>query len=191
MKNFFRILIFVVVLGSVSSGLLVAVNSYTAPRIARNEELRLKAAALDALDIPYTNEGLEKVFKEKVEIIKKGDLSFYCASDKAVAFEFHGPGLWGPISGIVSLERDLITIRRVRILHQEETPGLGARIAADEFLSQFKGKVLEPILVFVTKGKAKAKNEVDAITGATGSSKAFEKLLNESIKEKTALFNKG
>ncbi|HBU08136.1 MAG TPA: hypothetical protein DEA99_02835, partial [Candidatus Omnitrophica bacterium] len=32
--------------------------------------------------------------------------------------------------------------------------------------------------------KAKANNEVDAITGATGSSRALERLLNETIQKK-------
>ena len=98
-----------------------------------------------------------------------------------MAFEFKGPGLWGPIYGIISLNPDLKTVRRINILHQEETPGLGARIADNSYLSQFKNKEFFPSLVFTPAGKAKANNEVDAITGATGSSKALEKLLNETI----------
>ena len=51
----------------------------------------------------------------------------------------------------------------------------------------FKNKEVVPKISFVSSGKAKASNEVDAITGATGSSKALERLLNETIQKKLKL----
>lgn len=174
-------------MGTVSSALLVGISKATEKRIAINEELKLKSSILDALEIAYQKENILELFDAKVKISEKEAKKFYRASDGAVAFEFSGPGLWGPIYGIASINSDLKTIRILKILHQEETPGLGARIVEKEFLGQFKNKEFVPQLIFTPQGKARANNEVDAITGATGTSKALEKLLNETIQKNISM----
>lgn len=183
MKSALRVIIFVVVMGTVSSALLVGINSLTAAQISRNEEVKLKSSVLDVLEIAYQKENILELFDAKVKVLEKDAKKFYRGPDNAVAFEFSGPGLWGPIYGIASINSDLKTIRILKILHQEETPGLGARIAEKEFLAQFKNKEFVPQLIFTPQGKARANNEVDAITGATLTSKAFEKLLNGIIQK--------
>ena len=178
-----RIFIFVLVMGTVSGAMLVGINAFTLPLIQKNEEFELKSSVLDVLEIPHEKPGVVKIFDEQVKVIKKVNLVFYNAADGSVAFEFHGPGLWGPISGIISLEKDLKTIRKIKVTYQEETPGLGSRIAEQNYLKQFKNKEMLPRLVFMPEGKASGKNQVDAITGATGSSRAFEKLINENVQK--------
>ena len=187
MRSALRILIFVIVMGTVSGGLLFGINSLTATKIAQNEELKLKSAVLDVLEVPYRPENVLELFDGNVKILEKGDSLFYTSIDGTTAFKFKGPGLWGTIEGILSINPDLKTIRVLRILHQEETPGLGGRIAEPEYLQGFRDKEVVPKINFVPSGKAKANNEVDAITGATGSSKALEKLLNETVKKKLGL----
>lgn len=188
MRNALKILIFVVVMGTVSGTLLVWVNSFTLPLITKNEELKLKSAVLEVLEIDHTVANALKVFTESVKVLNKDSYTFYSASDGSVAFEFYGPGLWGPISGILSLEKDLKTIRKMKIVHQEETPGLGGRIAEENYLRQFKHKEVFPRLVFLPEGKSNGPNEVDAITGATGSSRALEKLINENVQKYISVF---
>lgn len=183
MKSALRVLIFVIVMGTVAGGLLMGVNFLTAPLVEKNEEMKLKSSVLDALEINYDRHNALKIFAEGVKIIKKDRYVFYTASDDSVAFEFYGPGLWGPISGIISLEKDLRTIRKIKINHQEETPGLGGRLAEADYLKQFRHKEVFPRLKFMPEGKATQKNEVDAITGATGSSRAFEKLINDNLEK--------
>ena len=178
-----KVIIFVLVMGTVAGVLLLGVNVYTSPMIATNEELKLKSSILDVLDIASDKAGALSVFDKNVAVLKKGGYAFYRASDGAVAFEFSGSGLWGPVSGIVSLEKDMKTIRSIKITHQEETPGLGGRIAEAAYLKQFRAKEITPRLLFVPEGKAAKVNEVDAITGATGSSRAFEKLINENLQK--------
>ncbi len=182
-----KILIFVIVMGTVSGALLVGVNAITAPLVSKNEELKLKSSVLDAIEIAYGKSDVINVFAENIKATKKDNYTFYTAADGSVAFEFQGPGLWGPISGIVSLEKDLKTVRKIKITHQEETPGLGGRIAESGYLKQFKNKEVSPRIVFMPEGKAAKKNEVDAITGATGSSRAFEKLINENLQKYLAV----
>ena len=179
-----KIIIFVVIMGTVSSAMLVGMNSFTQPLISKNEELKLKSAVLDVLEIPYDKLTALNIFKDKVKVLTADKDKFFI-SGGAAAFEFYGPGLWGPISGVASINSDLSTIKTIKILHQEETPGLGSRISEHSFLKQFRGKEFFPKLVFMPQGKASAINEVDAITGATGSSRALERLLN-SVLQKNA-----
>lgn len=182
-KSAIKVLVFVLVMGTVAGGLLVGVNSYTAPLIAKNEELKLKSSVLDALDITYEKGDILGVFDKNVKILDKQGYVFYSTPDGSIAFQFSGPGLWGPISGIISLEKDAKTVRKIKITHQEETPGLGARISEAGYLAQFKNKEVIPNIVFMPQGKAEKRNEVDAITGATLSCKAFEKVINENVQK--------
>ncbi|HAZ09481.1 MAG: hypothetical protein A2047_01140 [Omnitrophica bacterium GWA2_41_15] len=182
-----KIIIFVVIMGTVSSVLLVGMNSFTEPLISKNEELKLKSAVLDVLEIPYDKLTALNIFKDKVKILTTDKDKFFISGDGAAAFEFYGPGLWGPISGVASVNSDLSTIKTIKILHQEETPGLGSRISEHSFLKQFRGKEFSPKLIFMPEGKSSANNEVDAITGATGSSKALERLLNSVLQKNASL----
>ncbi|MFA4842520.1 MAG: FMN-binding protein [Candidatus Omnitrophota bacterium] len=190
MKNALRVIIFVIIMGTVSGLLLVGVNTYTMPLILKNEEFKLKTSVLAVLEIVHEDSNATSVFKEQVKELQKEGYAFYTSTDGAVAFEFRGSGLWGPIAGIISVEKDLKTIRKIKITYQEETPGLGGRIAEADYLKQFKRKELLPRLVFMPEGKASQKNEVDAITGATGSSRAFERLINENVQKYLAALKK-
>lgn len=185
-----KIILFVLIMGTVSSALLVGVNSFTAPMISINEELKLKSAVLDALELSYGKGNALAVFKDNIRVLDIDKDKFFISSNNTAAFEFYGPGLWGPISGVASINPDLKSIKAIRILHQEETPGLGARIAENSFLKQFRGKEFLPKLIFMPEGKSSAKNEVDAITGATGSSKALEKLLNGVLQKNVEVLKK-
>lgn len=183
MEERVRVIIFVLLLGTVTGSLLVAVNWFTEPIIAAREELRIKTSVMDALEIPYREETAEEVFDEKIEVFTREGVTYYRQKEEhAVAFIFSGPGLWGPISGVIALENDLETIRGINIVSQQETPGLGGRIGEEEFLAQFKGKVVLPSVRITPEGEAEREHEVDGITGATETSRALESLLNRSIR---------
>ncbi len=81
-------------------------------------------------------------------------------------------GKWG----YVAFDEDLKTILGAYFDHESETPGLGAKIKDDpEFRAQFVGKKAdfsaEP--VFSVLKNAAQDNQVDAITGATMTSKGL------------------
>ena len=76
----------------------------------------------------------------------------------------------------------MVRVKGITIIHQEETPGLGGRIAEAEFLQKFLNRDVTGGLVILPPGKANAENEVDGITGATLSCKAFEIILNNEIR---------
>ncbi len=183
MKKKISMILFVLILGSILTFVLIGVNYYTKPIIEKNEVVKLKARVMDAFGISYNIEDIEKVFSENVKIETENNVKYYFTENNEISFEIMGKGLWGPITGILALNPDLETIKGITIIHQEETPGLGGRIAEKEYLSSFIDKKIIPKLEIVSPGKAIKENEVDGITGATMTSKAFEELINSQVQK--------
>jgi len=181
-KDKISMIIFVLLLGVVLTSALVAVDYYTASRIERNKLNKIKASVLKTLDISYSDENMEKIFSENINENSVGGFKFYNSREGCVAFEFAGSGLWGPITGIIALFPDMETIKGITVVHIEETPGLGSRIAEKIYLDKFKGKKLLPEIRIQPSGKSNGDNEVDSLTGATSSSNAFGKILNSEFK---------
>ena len=96
----------------------------------------------------------------------------------------YGAGLWGPIWGYIGFEGDLETIKAVCFGHKGETPGLGAKIADEPWFAEaFTGKTVGEgeILFEVAKpaNRQTENNGVDAISGATITSQALGKTLDQ------------
>ena len=72
------------------------------------------------------------------------------------------------------------------VLAQKETPGLGDPIAGEKFRSQFRGKGVE--LLEVVKNDDKT-DKINALTGATISSKAVTKAVVEGLEAAKAQFD--
>lgn len=69
----------------------------------------------------------------------------------------------------------------MQVLDSRETPGLGDKIYKDRaFVANFENLAVDPEVHAVKKGKKSAPNEIDAITGATISSKAVVRIINET-----------
>jgi Na+-transporting NADH:ubiquinone oxidoreductase subunit C len=188
MRDSFRMVFFVVILGMLLSAVIFEVNYLTAPRIAKNEELTVKRSILEAHAISYQESDLETLFNQNINVVKKGKKTYYVLKNRDIAFEFNGSGLWGPIRGVISLASDLQTIKKITIIHQEETAGLGGRLAERKYLSNFEGKKFMPTIEVVNRRRAEKDNEVDGITGATLTSKAFERLINAQVTEYVAAY---
>ena len=186
MKEKILMIVFVLILGSILTTALVAVDDFTAPFIERNSVLKLKSSVLRSLDIPFNPEDTidtEGVFSENIEVKKRAEKSIYISKGKNIAFQFSGAGLWGPITGIMALQPDVKTIKKIVVIHQEETPGLGGRIAEQIYLDGFVDKTFSPDLKLVPEGKSGLDNEIDAIAGATMSSNAFVEILNDQFEK--------
>ena len=200
MRDRVRTVTFAAVLGLVCSLLLVVANTITAPYRTANERAEEIKNFLYALDVPVDpradSKTLLEIFNKNVRIREVGSLSFYeyipdkepSAEPVAVAVSFSGAGVWGPIKGVISLEPDLITIRRIRFYMQEETPGLGGEIGSEWFQKQFDGKEIvsssgEPGFNIIRPGGPGNRNSVDAITGATMTSDRIQQMLNELSKK--------
>ena len=72
-------------------------------------------------------------------------------------------------------------------MQQEETPGLGGVVADLKYLAKYVGIMIVPqIEVNIPDSAANKPNEVDSITGATRTSKAFEQILNDNYAERVS-----
>ncbi len=112
-----------------------------------------------------------------------------------IGFIFSGMGFWDRIEGIIVLTSDLSKIVNIQFLDQKETPGLGARITEQWFTDQFKGLEIDwegrpdQRIIIGTSPKPNAPNRVDAITGATQTSLALDKLLNIDLNRFRAAYS--
>ncbi len=137
------------------------------------------------LSTDVKNIELQAGLKAQTKTIKDGkdhDLPVYVfkKDGKAVTvIPAYGAGLWGAIWGYIALDEDLQTIVGAYFDHESETPGLGAKIKDDpSFRAEFIGKkvnvAVDPAFSVVKVGSnADPENSVDAITGATMTSKGL------------------
>lgn len=180
MKNYVKMIVFVLIMGVTTSLLLGGMDALTKERIEKNQEAELKAIVLDANNIKYTLTNIHDVFDEEINVVKTENFIFYEGKDsKYVSFVFLGNGVWGPISGVITLNSDFETIVNISILEQEETPGLGGVVAEAKYLQNFVGKKMLPE-INITKNPTNLENDVIAISGATRTSNAFKNILNQS-----------
>lgn len=174
----------IVVLAVVFAGLLAGAQTTLSARIHVNQDKALNEAI--AVVVPHT------ATTEKVPIdAKVYDRDVYKCLDTdgrlaGWAIDASGVGFADRVRAVVGLSPDLATITGMKVIENVETPGLGNKIAddtedPDDFRDRFTDlSAVKPVVV--EKGKAdRAKNEVQAITGATISSKAVRDIVNVAI----------
>ena len=98
----------------------------------------------------------------------------------------YGAGLWGPVWGYIAFGQDGKTIKGAYFDHESETAGLGAKIKDDpSFQAEFTGEQADfssaNVFDIVKGGSPKnadgsevIDNKIDAITGATMTSKGLD-----------------
>jgi len=156
MKKIVKLGMILAVFCVLSAGILAAVYLFTQPRIESNSKSAFISSMREVLPEANSFKSL-KCGEGKVYAGMKGKERV----GAAVLIEQRGYG--GTIEILVGI--DLAgTIKGMKILNHRETPGLGAGISAPGFLKQFMGKT--------TKDPIEAKNDIEAITGATISSRA-------------------
>jgi electron transport complex protein RnfG len=106
---------------------------------------------------------------EKYEVYSNGILVGYAALASAKGYS-------SQIQLVVGIDLDN-RIAGVAVISQQETPGLGTKVADESFLSQFHGMSADGILLRKFGGK------IDAVTGATVSSKAVAVGVKEKVSE--------
>jgi len=167
-KNGFYPVIFLTLIVFISIAALTVTNAVTKDKI----ELAKKDEIAEMLSTLFPE-------MEGFTYDEKGDLYTPLAKQQPLGHAFMAEisGYSGAISILVGLEPDT-TLRGIRIISQQETPGLGARIAESFFLQHFPGLAVDDIELTRKGGK------VDAITGATISSSAVVEGVRKAILDK-------
>jgi len=179
-----KMIIVLTVISGLSGAILASWDSITKPKIEYNELQALKAAILEVL--PSYDYYEEKAINEKTVYIGKIDNN---TQPVGIAFKVNGSGFQGNISIMVGVDPSFTSIIGIKVLGQIETPGLGTKIVIDPsnktnpfwFPEQFGGVVLFPQIDVVKNTALQNPNEVQAISGATITSKAVVRIINENI----------
>lgn len=180
------------------TSLVSAVKTFNDERIETNQRVKLQRIVLKVLDIPLKGKTLDRnpgrIFEKRIKMIDVKGKTLYVGYEedgrtiRGYAFPVGGPGFWGPVYGMAAVDPGARKILGIAFYRHSETPGLGGRISEDWFSDQFKGLPLYPVdgdkKIFYLKpaGAGKKSNELDAITGATGTSRAVEAFLNQDLK---------
>lgn len=138
-----------------------------------------KAARTPSLSTPLENDiaaigGKPKFGKAYLSKDANGELEL-------IVLPFNGAGLWGQIYGLITLDKDLNTIKGVNFYEHKETPGLGSRITEEPWRAQWVEKTLYDdngnLHMGVAKQGTANANQVDGISGATLTGRGVHNML--------------
>jgi len=196
--------VFMIVITAFFIGVLATLFHATQPRVQAIRAYRQQLVVLGLFDLADTTtpqDSVAALYARHIAPQQKDGYTWYRAAvgDSLLgwAFPMQGSGLWGGISAMLAVSPDYTTITRLAIVDQSETPGLGARIGEDWFLTQFRGKPL------VTDGKVQsytlvpedaagpAPNEVRQVTGATASSRSVTQIITTNYHRIATLLELG
>lgn len=173
-KDTLRYAVVLFVITAVVAALLAGFHMLTAETIAQNDikteqralgEVMPEADSTEKLaDGAAEYYGVNAIYTAK----KNGELAGYC-------IKVSESGYGGAIQSIVGVSIDG-TVTGVSVISNSETAGLGANIKNESFRGQFVGKGE----VSVVKAGA-GENEIDALSGATISSKAMADSVNRAV----------
>lgn len=153
--------------------LIAAVNMITADKIAENKESAMKLAMSDIFinmdSAEFLNIETEPPVSGVYKVMRGTSVLGYCA-------HVMPSGFGGTIEMMVGLELDG-TIAGVKIVALSETPGLGSNVNNAGYLAGYKGLRKNPD----GDGKLKIGSDIDAIAGATVSSKAVLSGVNAAL----------
>lgn len=174
MNKVVQILLTLTIIGVIAGGVLAFVNTWAQPKIAANlkHETELAVYLVQKQGSSYeeikTPEGqLFKVFDQE-----KNPIGY--------SFVYEGNGFQGKIRLMIGIESNLDNITSIEILEQTETPGLGTKVTDPPYKDQYNGLSVGKGIEW-TKGKPSKPNEIQAITGATISSKSVVAIVNGGV----------
>lgn len=161
MKDIIKPALVLAVITTVAAVLLSFTYVVVEPKIAAQGDADLKEALRQVM--PEADD-FELVGDELYEAYSSGEK----VGNVVVAY---GPGYSSEIKTLVGVDNDK-KVTSIKVLYQVETPGLGTKIEEDSFTGQFSGKEASELVL----GEG-----IDAITGATVSSKAVADSVKEAI----------
>jgi Na+-translocating ferredoxin:NAD+ oxidoreductase subunit G len=170
---------------AVVAGLAIAVvYEVTAERVAQQQDRQLSEAVQEVLPGTVHWEARFDSGAASPQLF-----AAYNAEQRLIGFAVpaEGMGYQDHIRLLYGIDTSRGRILGLRVLDSRETPGLGARIAEDAaFLAQFRDRPInfDPTgtpRALSLSGRAESADGIDAITGATVSSQAVVRIINESL----------
>ena len=183
-----RLVLTLAIAGLVSGMAIIGIYEATLPTITENKARELREAVFKVL--PGVSQMQALVYRDGelivVEAPDKDEPVIYGGYDEqgdfvGYAMPAAGPGFQDTIGILYGYNPAEKIVVGMEVLESRETPGLGDKIYKDAvFVGGFSSLSVEPEIVAVKKGTKSQPNEIDAITGATISSKAVVRIINEA-----------
>jgi electron transport complex protein RnfG len=186
---------------AISGFLVVLTHQLTTPLIEENKRIAIERAlfkvvpgAVSRRDFLLTPGGIEPYTGTAPD----GGMRLYAGYDEqgrlaGVALEAAAQGYQDVIRVLYGFDPACQCIRGVQVLKMAETPGIGDKIARDpEFLRNFEaldarpdaaGGGLANAIISVKAGSKTEAWQIDAISGATISSRAVARMLDDSAQQ--------
>lgn len=188
------------IIAMISGLLVVLVFEWTKPAIEQNKHEMIERAVFQV--IPGATQHHDFVVNKDgvfpASDAKGGGITVYAGYDdnnqlRGIAAEAAAQGYQDVIRLLYGYSPDCECITGIKVLKLSETPGLGDKIITDaDFVANFKAlearvntdlSALANAIVTVKHGTKKHPWEIDAISGATISSTAVGKALNDSSQQ--------
>ncbi len=176
MESALRLFAVLAAVGILSGASLVFVYKYAVPKIEVNVAQE-------------TGRAIKKVFGDDNVTLKEfGGKDLYkvftsSGQEAGYAFLAEGNGYQGAIKIIGGIDPAGRSLKGIEILESSETPGLGAEIMGEKFRGQFKGLVMSQPIEYIKNSPPQKEYEIQAITGATISSRAVVNVINGKVEE--------
>ena len=183
---------------ALSGFLVVLAYQITLPMIEENKRIAIERALFNVVPGAVSRRDFLVTGTEVVPVDPEGaadGTKIYAGYDAegklaGIALEAAAQGYQDVIRILYGYDPGCQCIRGIEVLKMAETPGIGDKIAKDPvFLKNFEaldahlnaaGDALEHRIVSVKSGTKIDRWQIDAISGATISSKAVARMLNES-----------
>jgi len=171
MKEMMRYGFVLAVICVVAAGLLAGVNVLTRPKIAAAALAEERAALKEVMPTAAKFDPVQPDKNKEILYYKAFD-----SQDKLIGFVFKatGKGYSSEIETLAGIFLDE-KISAIKIISQNETPGLGMKVTEDKFTDQFNGQDSLDLSV------------VQAVSGATISSRAVINSVMKKAQEIKAL----
>jgi len=183
-----RLVLTLAIAGLVSGVAIIGIYESTLPTITANKARELREAVFKVL--PGVSQMQALVYRDGELVAaqeqRKDEKAVYGGYDQqgdfvGYAIPAAGPGFQDTIGLLYGYTPERKLVVGMEVLESRETPGLGDKIYKDaEFVGGFSALSVEPEIIAVKKGRKTQANEIDAITGATISSKAVVRIINET-----------
>ena len=184
------IIIYSTIMVVIVAFLLAFVSQTLKPMQDANVALDTEKQILNSLNLRGLSDEEAHATYEKIVAFDEAQNVYVCTlenGDVKYVLPLKGQGMWGGISCFLAIDDDKNTVYGAYFNHESETAGLGAEIKDNaDWQAKFQGKKIfadgddSKIALSVVKA-VNNETTVDAVTGATVTSTAVSKMLQEQL----------
>ena len=184
------IIIYSTIMVVIVAFLLAFVSQTLKPMQDANVALDTEKQILNSLNLRGLSDEEAHATYEKIVTFDEAQNVYVCTLENGevkYVLPLKGQGMWGGISCFLAIDSDKNTVYGAYFNHESETAGLGAEIKDNaDWQAKFQGKKIfadgddSTIALSVVKA-VNNETTVDAVTGATVTSTAVSKMLQDQL----------